>query len=662
MLRKRFGIRAKLTLYLVPVIVVAFIAVIAIAYSSSRSSIQTKTEKLLQAEAMSSVNEIEAWENKNIGILQTAVRTMEDLKMNEEEILNYEGFYLEKYEDFPNGIYASNSNSHVYDATGWEPDTPAVESTWYKEGTQHPTMTFGEPYLDDLTGGYIVTASCFSSDLDGGYAVIAADVSLDILSEVVSNLEVEGNGDAFIIDVSTGIILAHADSSLVGQNISDISDPMYGTLYNKASAGDYKTCSVKSSDGKYMTSMAPIEGTSWAVAVRALESNIYSDLMKLGMVLGILGVAVIVAIVIILALVISKITTPIHRLTDTIVAVTDGDFTADVEVKGNDEVTIMAGSLRKFMEGMRGTIGTIVNISDKIDNQAHESNQISGELYDSANGQAEAMSQMRDNLEQLVESVGEIAENATSLANVVAETNESGSKAIENIEETMREAESGRNSMEHVTKSMREMQKGMDALEKSITDVGAAAIKIDEITDTIRGIAGETNLLALNASIEAARAGEAGKGFSVVATQIKALAETSGAAAGEISDLIASVTSLINTTVAQSHESVEQIKSSSDMVYEAADQFNNIYQSIESTSEIINGMISQIREANDVASSMAAITEEQSASAEEIEATAVNVQELADVVSGNSANVASESSDLANAAADLKEKISGFTI
>ena len=272
------------------------------------------------------------------------------------------------------------------------------------------------------------------------------------------------------------------------------------------------------------------------------------------------------------------------------------------------------------------------------------------------------MSQMRENLEQLVDSIEVIAENATNLAIMVSETNEAGEKAVDTIESTMSEAKSGRMSMYSVTESMKEMIGGMDALEQSITDVGTSAEKIDEITETIRNIADETNLLALNASIEAARAGEAGKGFAVVATEIKGLAETSGEAAAEISELISSVVELIRGTVSQSHESAECIKASSEKVYEAAAQFDNIFKSIESTNQIVKGMIEQIHTANDVASSMAAITQEQSASAEEIGDTAENVQELANAVSENSASVADDSNTLAGTATNLKDKISKFTI
>ena len=359
---------------------------------------------------------------------------------------------------------------------------------------------------------------------------------------------------------------------------------------------------------------------------------------------------------------IGKITKPIEKLTNTIVAVTEGDFTAQVEISGNDEVTIMAESMSRFMEVMRETLGSIIQISDVIDAQAQDSNEISSELYDSASGQADAMTQMRENLEELVESISVIAENATKLATVVSNTNESGEAAMSNIEVTMQEAEGGRNSMRTVTDSMNGMKEEMGELEVSITNVGSAAVKIAEITTTIRGIAEETNLLALNASIEAARAGEAGKGFAVVATEIKKLAETSAEAADEISQLINSVTDLINNTVNQSHHSMEQINKSAELVYQASDQFNNIYESIENTSGIVNGMIREIREANDVATNMAAITEEQSASAEEIEATAVCVLEMTNMVRNNSGSVKEDAKELAETAESLKDNITKFRI
>lgn len=660
--KMKFGIRAKLMVLTLPIIAIAFVLLIVIAFISSRSSIQEKTESLLESEGIASANSILAWENQNLGILNNAVSTIVNLDMSDAEILEYEKYYLETYEDFPNGIYITCANGDVLDASGWEPEGDITEGSWYQEGESHEVFAFGEPYIDGYTNEYVVTASCFISDLGGREAVAAADVNLLILSDTVKNLEVVGDGDAFILDGSSGIILAHRDDKIVGASVENLDDSFYSKIFNQITAGNTATGTYNSNDGTYMVSIQPIEGTEWYIIARALENKIYRDIYVLGMILIIVGIIVMVVLSGMFVIQINRITKPIQKLTDTIVAVTGGDFTADIEVTGNDEVTIMAKSMKQFLSVMRNTIGSIMKISDKIDSQARGSNLISGELHESANGQAEAMNQLKDNLEELVKSIGEIAENATVLANVVADTNEEGTRVLENFQVTMNEADTGRNSIQSVTTSMNEMQESMGVLENSITDVGAATVKIDEITSTIRNIAEQTNLLALNASIEAARAGEAGKGFAVVATEIKQLAETSGKAVDEISELISTVTGLVHETVERSQFSVKQLHTSADLVYTAANQFKIIYESIEATNDIVNRIINQINEVNDVATNMAAITEEQSASAEEIEATAISIQELANIVTNNSASVEKESTELAGTADILKEDISKFAI
>lgn len=660
--KRKFGVQAKLLTFMLPIVAVAFVAIIMIAYVRSKATIAEKTESLLQAEGAKSAQQIATWEEKNVAALNTAIQTMQHLDMNDKEILEYEELFLGTYEDFPNGIYITDEKGAVLDASGWEPEGDATDSVWYREGSTHKTFAFGEPYMDTFTNEFIVTASCWVDDLNGRGAVAAADVSLAILTEVISNMEVVGNGDAFIMDATNGTILASKNSELVSLTAEETGDSFYQNIYQDIMTGELSKTSYASSEGSYMVSIENIEGTNWYVISRGLEQIIYQDLTVLQMTLLGVGAMMILVICIIMTLLIRRITKPIQNLTETIVAVTDGDFTTDIEVTGNDEVTIMAGNMKQFLAVMRDILGSIVHISEKIDNQAKTSNVVSGTLYNSANGQAEAMGQMLETLEELVKSITVIAENATTLAQVVSETNVSGEQALDNIGTTISAASEGKASMESVTESMSEVKDGMEVLGRSIGDVGTAAVKIDEITTTIRGIAEETNLLALNASIEAARAGEAGKGFAVVATQIKKLAETSADAADEISSLIDSVTQLIGETVNQSEQSMTQINTSAQSVFTAADQFNRIYESIEQTNDIVQGMIGKIRDVNDVASNMAAITEEQSASAEEIEATAVNIQQLADTVSENSADVKEDSKELESTATTLKEHISKFVI
>ncbi|MBQ8518064.1 MAG: HAMP domain-containing protein [Agathobacter sp.] len=661
--QKKFGIQAKLMIFIIPIMIVSFVALTLIAYNTARDSIVSKTEDLLKAQTTVTASDIENWIIKNQKIFDTVGDTIVNMQMTDAETLEYFTYYYNTYEDFPNGFYLATENNELIDASGWEPEEDLRESEWYQQGLKHPSFQMGNPYYDELTGGQIVSVTRLLENFGGRQAVISVDISLESVAKAVSYSSVVGHGGAIVIDTGSGTILAdRTNPSLVGKIADEQNDALYKKLGTLAKSYKIGLQNQEINGEEYVIVLDQLEGTSWYLISYTSTSNVYGELTTLTTLLVSVSAGVTILMCIILIILIGRITKPLHKLTDTIVAVTGGDFTADVVVKGNDEVTVMARSMKEFLSVMRETLGSISHVSDTIDSQAKGSNRISGELHESAVGQSEAMSQMRQNLEELVDSIEVIADSATKLASVVSETSESGRQAIVNIEETMKEAAGGRDSMNSVTVSMGEVKGSMGTLEGAITDVGTAAVKINEITTTIRNIADETNLLSLNASIEAARAGEAGRGFAVVATEIKKLAETSAAAANEISVLIDSVTGLINETVEQSHRSMEQINSSAELVDVASVQFDNIFQSIESTNDIIQNMISQIYEANDVATNMAAITEEQSASAEEIEATALSVQELANAVTENSSNVSEDSSQLANTAEVLKNHIDKFTI
>lgn len=659
----KFGIQAKLMIFIIPLMIVSFVAMTLIAYNTAKDSIVSKTEDLLKSQTTVAASDIENWIIQNQQVFETVADTIIDMKLSDAETLEYFEHYYNVSEDYPNGFYLATENNELIDASGWEPETDLRETVWYQDGLDNTYFTTGNPYVDALTGETVVSLTRCIEDFNGRLAVISVDIKLDYLDEVLATRKITGDGGIVILDASTYTILADMNNAeAVGKTTNELGNTLYKQIGSMTAMHKIGLFTVEDNGEEYQLVLDQINGTTWYLVGYTSSSSVYGELSTLTMLLGGFGTGVTIMMAIILIILIGRITKPLHKLTDTIVEVTGGDFTVDVVVKGNDEVTVMARSMREFLTVMRETLGSIANVSDTIDTQAKGSNRISGELHESAIGQSDAMNQMRENLEELVDSIGVIAESATRLAVVVSETNESGRKAIENIEDTMNEAAGGRDSMNSVTVSMGEVKDSMNTLEVAITDVGTAAVKINEITTTIRNIADETNLLALNASIEAARAGEAGRGFAVVATEIKKLAETSAAAANEISALIDSVTGLINETVEQSHRSMDQINSSAELVDVASEQFDNIFQSIESTNDIIHNMISQIYEANDVATNMAAITEEQSASAEEIEATALSVQELANTVTENSSSVSDDSSQLANTAEVLKNHIDKFTI
>lgn len=661
-MEKKIGLRAKLLSGILPFIILAFGITVIIAYTSSKEMLENKSKSLLEAQAQAAANDVTAWKNKNISVLDEALNTIEYMNFNEDDILKFQNNYIGTYEDFPNGIYIGLSNGDIIDATGWEPDEDITKKSWYIEGLNHNTFEFGEVYVDSLTGDRVVTASRKSDNIAGKSGVVASDMSLAELSATINKMDVAGGGDSFIIDSEYGIVLAHNNTELAGKKVTDISDTFYSNIQADITSGKTATDRYSTDDGRYLVSKMQIEGTNWYVITRALEKNIFADISTLNAKIVTVGIIAVIIIIATVLIAINAITKPIKTLNDTIVEVTEGNFTADINTGSNDEIGTMSNSMREFMGVMRRTLASIISVSDSIDTQARNSFNIAEELHTSAAGQAESMEQLRQNLEELVRSINVIAQDATRLATVISDTDKAGEYTLDNIATTMREANEGKESMTQVKIAMEDMTGNMGLLEESIGDVGAATIKIEEITTTIRDIAEETNLLALNASIEAARAGEAGKGFAVVATEIKSLADTSAAAADEITSLIHSVTELITTTVEQSRNSMEQIHTSSSTAIRASEQFNIIYESIQNTNNNVNDIIDKIHSLNDVASNMAAITEEQSAAAEEIEATAVNIQELSSTVLKDSEDVEKDSGELANHAKTLSSEISRFKI
>ena len=199
------------------------------------------------------------------------------------------------------------------------------------------------------------------------------------------------------------------------------------------------------------------------------------------------------------------------------------------------------------------------------------------------------------------------------------------------------------------------MQKDMDSLLEMIKHMNDVISGIDTISL-------QTSLLALNASIEAARAGEMGKGFAVVAAQIGQLAQNSTDSVGNITKLIDEIRELVNNAVVQAGTSSKNIDESSKLIYTAVETFDIIYKNIEETNDMIAHMISKVGEVDEVATTVAAISEEQAASSDEILATSENMVVQANSISENSHKVAGDSKILAETAERLSKQINTFKI
>ena len=567
-------------------------------------------------------------------------------------------------ENFPTGVYIGDEKGNYIDMSGWEPgaDFVVTERDWYLEGLEHTEFAYGAPYLDADTGEYIVSATTSLENQQGIKTVAAADVYLNRVSERVSEIKVMDKGSSFLVDSQSREILAHQERKLIGSKITDNGNAFLDKVSEKIDSGNTKAELVSVENVNYYVVTEPVDNTSWVLVSAIQEKDILSDLYVLQEKMILILILAVFVISLIMVRIVHTIILPIKGLTENIGRITEGDFTVEIAPKGQDEISKMGNSMQNFIEAMRRTIGEIFNISSYLNEQAEQSSETSETLYHSAAAQSDSMQELKDTVEELAKSVSEVAENATSLAIVVSETGENGANAKQKMEETVRISKKGRDDMEQVKEAMGTIQDSIGQLEESVGKVGGSTEEIKKFVEIIGDIASQTNLLSLNAAIEAARAGEAGKGFAVVAEEIRSLAETSADSVNQISDITFEINKLVEDAVEKTKVSTGNINDSSQLILTASDTFQQIYETVGATNGIVQQMIEEVEKVDEVAASVAAITEEQSACAEEILATSESLAQEAVKVTSNSGDVANSAQNVAVNAEKLAEEMRRFKV
>lgn len=656
--KRRGSIKFNLLVIIIPIVAVMMIGLVAISYQISSNSLRKEAEELLQTSIRSQKNDIESWMKDNLDSFKIFKNTIESTTPDEEGLKLILDGTVGYNSTFADGFYIGTSDGRLITGTGSSKTESNVrESNWYKEGSTRINMAYGEPYVNN--DGVNVISATGMLNYGEGISVLGADVTLDRITVIVnSNVEME-NAETFLVESTTGTIISNRDSTKVGANIADYSsDKFYSGVADSINSDDLSTKEINGN----MTAFCEVSGTDWILVSFVPSNIILNDVRTLGKILAVLAAVGILVLIVLIERTVHILINPVNKLSGVINTMTNGDFTMEVEVKGNNEITSMSEGIRDFAGTMQGLISKIGNIAVNLNNQADESNSVSREMYDASKMQETSMQGLNETVDGLASSINEIANSATTLAMVVTDTRTNGESVSEQMTETVSVANKGQKEMEKVSDAMSNIISSINDLQNAINDVGTASNEITEIVKLIGSIAEETNLLSLNASIEAARAGETGKGFAVVANEIGKLAQTSTNSVQQITELVYGIDNLVKDAEKKAEESVRSIDESSEYINNAVDTFSLIYQNIQQTNEMVADMIEKVGEVDAVATDVAAISEEQAASADIILSTSEEIVKQSSKLTSNSEKVAKESEMLASTSVELDKQVHQFKI
>lgn len=656
--KKMVSIKVKLLGIILPVVIVIMVSLVGFLYLISKNIIKEYSENLLGSSIDNQTNQIEAWLNENLSAFSAVKQAIEQTRPSTSNLQAILDSYYGFRDNYPEGFYIADANGKLMTASASEKkETDPTQSVWYQEGLTRWNMGLTNAYTN-AEGRKVISASGILKDESGIVKVISADLTLERISIIVNSYIEMEQAQAFLVSSTDGTILAHHENDLISTKLKDSKDAFMQDVWQKVEQWDFDMAEIDHN----MTAFSQIQGTDWVLVSYIPTKVIYADInnvRNMTLVFGLLSILLLAGLV---ERVVHMVIRPVKELIKVITAMTNGDFTVQVKAGSNDEIGAMSGYVEQFIETMRQMIASIHTMSDKLNTQAGNSDTISHEMYDASKRQGQSMRELNSTVEQLSLSVGEIAEHATTLAMVVTDTKEDGEQVDKQMQEAVVVSQSGQSDLQRVSSAMDTINVSVQKLQQSIDEVGKASLEITNITEIIGNIADQTALLSLNASIEAARAGEAGRGFSVVATEIGQLANTSADAVHNIEGFIGQINSLVGDTVKQTKESVENINHSSGLVEDTLHTFDAIFGNIEQVSTLVREMIKKVEKVDDVATNVAAITQEQAASSEEILATCESMVRQVDNITGNSERVSEGAKELTASAEELYEQVARFKV
>jgi len=472
-----------------------------------------------------------------------------------------------------------------------------LQGQWYLAPIRSGTDSFEDPYEYTFDGRKVMLVTIGTPIQNASGTTIGAagvDLAMTEIDKLVDGINPFDTGYGFLI-TNSGMIAADPNPDNVGKYTKNaISSEMDRMVRDSLESGETLVTYFEKDGEEFELVIAPFlvgqSGKRWALGVALPMSRIMEASNEAVMLSIIMSITAILGLIIIIYFLAKSIVTPIRMGVAFTQQISSGDLDASLAIDQKDEIGQLAQDLTGMGHKLKSVVGDVRNSVERVASGSSELSSTAQTLSQGATEQAANVEEVSASMEEMASNISQNAENALETERIARRSADDASKGGQAVAQTV--------------DAMREI-----------------ADKISIIED----IARQTNLLALNAAIEAARAGEHGKGFAVVAAEVRKLAERSGEAAAEISDLSAS-----SVAVAES----------------AGDMLNQMVPDIQRTAELIQDI--------------AAASGEQNAGADQVNRAISQLDQMIQQIASAAEEMSATSEELAGQSTQLRTAISFF--
>ena len=618
-------------------------AAITAMYISANNIVESNMEEIVQLASDRAKWELQAYSNIAAGL--GGIDTLYDPDVSAEEKKAILNEWAERYD---------LERCNLIDSEGNGIDGNTYSDREYYQMAMKGKAHISEPLVSKVTGKLtiIVAAPLYNgTEVVGCVYVVPHE---DFLNDIVSDINVSENSDAYMID-SEGNIIADRDMEVVKSGESDITKNAAGydsilEMREKMKNGETGFVKYKYKGVNQLAAYHPVGNTNgWSLAIYSPQSDFMSDTYTAivsTIVISVIAMVVSIVLSIRLGKVIGK---PVKVCADRIDLLANGDLVSPVpEVSAKDETGVLAAATATMLSNLNDIIKDIGRVLGEISsgNLSVDDAQNAGcyfgdfsriitfmeDIVTKLNGIISQINTAADQVSVGADQVSSAAQNLSQGTTEQASSIEQLAATIHEIsEQVSQNSQNCANANDFVNETVAYVQGAnneMERLTEAMNNISSTSDQIGNIIRAIEDIAFQTNILALNAAVEAARAGEAGKGFAVVADEVRNLASKSAEAAKDTTVLIEHSMDAVNKGMSIATATA----SAMGKVGEKARSVEKIVGKIASASEQQANMIEQINvgveQISAVVQTNSATAEQSAASAEELSSQATLLKDL----------------------------------